>query len=231
MNTVAEITILGRYLAALSHFAAVQDVRFYLKGICLEIHPTETRLIATTGVRMMAVRHFEEVALDKPLQVIIPTELFKGCRGQGPTIVRVGELANENTSHARHVAVSATAGATWAQGLSLDGRFPEWQRVIPSEVSGEVSQLDPLELAEVTKGFVALNGKKATTSMAIGHAGESSAVLVNMLDPNVVAILMPLRKTKAVIDAEKKTGVPWVPKQPHAWVKQQPGENPAGDLV
>lgn len=212
-NIKAEINVPGKYLAALSCFAAVHDVRDYLKGVYVEVTANESRLYAADGVKLAAYRHQEETEVEKPVAVLIPTEALKGAKGDELVTIQIGPEAD-----GRRAVDVVFAGLT-RSALAEAVHYPDCQRVIPASVNGKVAQFNPLLIADVVKGFIALHSKKQACTMTIGHNGTDGAALIDMQDPNFVAVLMPLRDTAKP------------PTHSHAWAKTAPGENPAGDLV
>lgn len=110
-----------------THFAmAQQDVRFYLNGLLLEIHQSGLRAVATDGHRLAlcetdATTH----GGDLPVQAIVPrkavVELLRMLSG-GASSVRIEVGAQ---------ALRATMGGWRLSARLVEGRFPEYERVIP----------------------------------------------------------------------------------------------------
>ena len=116
-----------------THFSmAQQDVRYYLNGLLLETGGQFLRAVATDGHRLALC----EVELDgSPLQeqqVIVPRkgvlELQRLMSGEGPLNIELGS---------NHVRIQLD-GIRFTSKL-IDGRFPEYDRVIPKESSNEVT--------------------------------------------------------------------------------------------
>jgi DNA polymerase-3 subunit beta len=115
---------LGRLLGK-THFAmAQQDVRYYLNGLLLETNKKSVRAVATDGHRLALC----ELALGDqkagPHQVIIPRkgvqELQRLLGGEGDVVLAIGN------NHVR-----ATIGDIRFTSKLIDGRFPDYERVIP----------------------------------------------------------------------------------------------------
>ncbi|CUS47806.1 MAG: DNA polymerase III beta subunit beta DnaN [Idiomarinaceae bacterium HL-53] len=110
-----------------THFSmANQDVRYYLNGMLFEVNDNLLRTVATDGHRLaMASVSLEQSALPHK-QVIVPrkgvTELLR-LLDDNDSIVEVSVGQN----HLRIV----TGGMTFTTKL-LDGRFPDYRRVLPS---------------------------------------------------------------------------------------------------
>lgn len=121
-----------RTLLEKTHFAmAQQDVRYYLNGLLLETGKKVVRAVATDGHRLAMCELPIEV--QKPdaknqksggQQVIIPRkgvqELQRLLTGDGDVVMAIG------TNHVR-----ATIDDIRFTSKLIDGRFPDYERVIP----------------------------------------------------------------------------------------------------
>jgi DNA polymerase-3 subunit beta len=116
-----------RTLIAKTHFSmAQQDVRYYLNGLLLETERKKLRAVATDGHRLA----LSEIELETPAardeQVIVPRkgvlELNRLLEGDGDVSVALG---------ANHIRVQID-GIRLTSKL-IDGRFPEYARVIPNQ--------------------------------------------------------------------------------------------------
>ena len=115
-----------RRLIEKTHFSmAQQDVRYYLNGTLLEADGTTLRAVATDGHRLAIA----EAALASPAkttqQVIVPRkgilELQRILGNEGDVQLSIG------TNHVR-----ATIGDVRFTSKLIDGKFPEYGRVIPA---------------------------------------------------------------------------------------------------
>lgn len=115
-----------------THFAmAQQDVRYYLNGLLLESGQGRLRAVATDGHRLaLCQMPLEAAAADRLHQVIVPRkgvlELQRLLAGSGEVSVAIG------TNHIR-----VSGGEVQFTSKLIDGRFPEYERVIP-EPTGNV---------------------------------------------------------------------------------------------
>jgi DNA polymerase-3 subunit beta len=108
-----------------THFSmAQQDVRYYLNGMLLESDGKMLRTVATDGHRL-ALCEIELPTKSGSHQVIVPRkgvlELQRLIGNEGMVSVQVG------TNHIR-----ATIGDIRFTSKLIDGRFPEYGRVIPA---------------------------------------------------------------------------------------------------
>jgi DNA polymerase-3 subunit beta len=114
-----------RRLIDKTHFSmAQQDVRYYLNGLLLETQERALRAVATDGHRLaLCETTLSEPA--KPGQVIVPRkgvlELQRILGEEGTIELGIG------TNHVR-----AQIGDIRFTSKLIDGRFPEYGRVIPS---------------------------------------------------------------------------------------------------
>src|SRR5487761_903257 len=114
-----------RRLIDKTHFSmAQQDVRYYLNGLLLETHESVLRAVATDGHRLALC----EMVLSSPGkggQVIVPRkgvlELQRILGTEGNVELAIG------TNHVR-----AQIGDIRFTSKLIDGRFPEYGRVIPA---------------------------------------------------------------------------------------------------
>jgi DNA polymerase-3 subunit beta len=116
-----------------THFSmAQQDVRYYLNGLLLETGGTLLRAVATDGHRL-ALAEVSVEGSDLPeQQVIVPRkgvlELQRLMSGEGDLTVELGS---------NHVRIQLD-GIRFTSKL-IDGRFPEYERVIPQDTSNAMS--------------------------------------------------------------------------------------------
>ncbi len=106
---------------------AQQDVRYYLNGLLLEIDVGQIRAVATDGHRLALAQLERESDVEGTRQIILPR---KG----------VQELQRLLTQEDSPVTLSLGKGHVRAEftGLQftsklIDGRFPEYQRVLPEQ--------------------------------------------------------------------------------------------------
>jgi len=116
-----------RRLIERTHFSmALQDVRYYLNGLLLEVESGRLRAVATDGHRLALAEVDVDVRVDAPKQVIVPR---KGVQ----ELLRLLEASDDNaevTLGSNHVRVSMP-DLRFTSKL-IDGRFPDYQRVVPA---------------------------------------------------------------------------------------------------
>jgi DNA polymerase-3 subunit beta len=121
---------LGRLIEKTHFSMAQQDVRYYLNGMLLETSAGHLRAVATDGHRLALSQAELDGKVDEQ-QVIVPRkgvlELQRLMTGDGEVNIEFG---------ANHIRIQLD-GIRFTSKL-IDGRFPEYERVIPKESSNEL---------------------------------------------------------------------------------------------
>ena len=121
---------LGRLIEKTHFSMAQQDVRYYLNGMLLETSGGHLRAVATDGHRLALSQADLDSKVDQQ-QVIVPRkgvlELQRLMTGDGDLNIEFG---------ANHIRIQLD-GIRFTSKL-IDGRFPEYERVIPQESSNEL---------------------------------------------------------------------------------------------
>ena len=106
---------------------AQQDVRYYLNGLLLELEKNSLRAVATDGHRLASKEISVKTGIEEPQQIIIPR---KGVI----ELIRLLDGEDKNVSievSQNHIRVSKEK-LQFTSKL-IDGKFPDYQRVIPKE--------------------------------------------------------------------------------------------------
>lgn len=119
---------LRRLLAKTMYAMALQDVRYYLNGLLLELDQDHVRTVASDGHRLA----WCEADLAEPVatlqQPILPRkgvqELFRLLDGEEPV-----------TLHLTTNAIRIELPDTIFSAKLIDGRYPDYRRVFPQEVN------------------------------------------------------------------------------------------------
>ena len=119
-NTLRDLLLLVQYAMA------QQDIRYYLNGLLLSVEGTELRVVATDGHRLA----FARTTLEKELQrheVVLPRKVvIELCKmlGDGEEPICIGLLGNQ---------VRFNFGNVELVTKIVDGKFPDYARVIPTD--------------------------------------------------------------------------------------------------
>jgi DNA polymerase-3 subunit beta len=131
---------------------AQQDVRYYLNGLLLETEGSKLRAVATDGHRLALAEIDLSTPAAKDEQVIVPR---KGVLELNRLIDGEGELGIQLGSN--HIRVE-TDGTRLTSKL-IDGRFPEYGRVIPKKVAAVVKAARS-ELSQALQRTAILSNEK-----------------------------------------------------------------------
>jgi DNA polymerase-3 subunit beta len=192
------------YLKAANAAASTEQTRYYLKGVSLTMVGADVLFVATDGHVLIALRHELDTETERSWPgngAIVPSALISQIK-QTPASKRCGDVA-EISFKDGVVTIAVVGGATYAMA-AIDGAFPDWRRVIPQTVSGELAQFDPALLGVFVKARKALSNGQSKF-VTIGHNGHGPA-LVQFCDSedDGFGVLMPIR-------GEAPTRVPsWV---------------------
>ena len=115
---------LRRLLGLVQYSMAQQDIRYYLNGLLMVVEDKALKLIATDGHRLA----FASMALEAKLprqEVIVPRK----------TVLELAKLLSDSDAEVRIELSSAQAsfafGAVELVSKLIDGKFPDYTRVIP----------------------------------------------------------------------------------------------------
>ena len=117
---------LRHLLTRVQYAMAVQDIRFYLNGMLLSLKDGQLIVAATDGHRLAVDSAALDAAPAQELEVILPrkavVELIKLLNDSDePVDVQIGQ--NQVVVRTTHFELRSKV---------VDGKFPDWQRVIPS---------------------------------------------------------------------------------------------------
>lgn len=190
-------------LKALLIVAPKQDIRHYLKGVLVDVRAQDVAIVSTNGAVMLAVPYVDNIEGDRLIgQWIIPREALeavKPCKvGRTTLPITVEILPGAQTPDPERPGVTIKApdaititGTTTTTTKPVDGRYPDWRRVMPAAASLEVAQFDPALIA--TFGDVhSLLGGSEMFKPVVHHNGRGGA-LVSGLGRDALGVIMPLR--------------------------------------
>jgi DNA polymerase-3 subunit beta len=208
-----KITIDHSIIKSLLICAAKHDVRYYLKGVSVDARANgDVVLVATDGHRLLAypvaVDNIEALA---PGEYIIPRETLEAVKpakaGRTVLPIQIDIVTEPDQPDPERVGVTikgktsiTVTGATSTVTAPIDGKFPDWRRIVPASTSGEIAQFN----ADYVSGFgdvcKLLGGKYGPF---INHNGSAPAVVTNL--PGALGLIMPFRLDG---DELKYTGKP-----------------------
>ncbi len=144
--------VLDQLLSNTQFAMAQQDVRYYLNGLLLEISKDKLRSVATDGHRLALDETDIQTTIDEPIQIIVPrkgiTELTRLLQDDSEIEIQVS---------ANHIRIKNTDSCFTSK--LIDGRFPDYKRVIP-ELSETPVFADREELkSSLTRASILSNEK------------------------------------------------------------------------
>lgn len=193
-TTTVTITVNADMLRAALICASTEQARYYLNGVYVD---PKGYLVSTDGHRLFCgkidlMTQGEggglSIAPDSFEGWIIPSDAIKralaGYKQQTIDIApdRLGDLACK----------------------PVDGSFPDWRRVVPQTLSGEIAQFNPAYIADMGKIGLLLTGKRksdAGLTAHLHHNGEGPAGVTFPYCATAYAVLMPIRTQHT--DAER----------------------------
>jgi DNA polymerase-3 subunit beta len=198
------ITISTDIFAAVSLFRGIEDIRYYLNGMYLETGANGARLVGCDGHQLAVAKLDGEYP---EASIILPNSLVAAvkAKSKGPQVVTldfnqgIQKYRKNGEFLPRDITLIFAEITTTAK--ELDGKFPDYRRVVPNEVDGTTAQFDPRLINRIEKACSTLGYKSFT---GIAYNGDRSALSV--IDENFVVVTMPLR-------AEPKKASP-------AWVQE-----------
>jgi DNA polymerase-3 subunit beta len=119
---------LKRLLSAVQHAMAQQDIRYYLNGVLLVIEASSIKLIATDGHRLAYIA--EVIEGDYPKKEVILSR---------KTVNELLKLLTDSTEKIQLELAEKQIRATFANIILtskvIDGKFPDYTRVIPNHTN------------------------------------------------------------------------------------------------
>jgi len=172
-----EIRINAEYLRLAQLFSSKDDVRYYLKGVQVEPHPSgEGILIIATDGHVLGSFYDRNGYVPEPMLIGFDKGLISALKSErSEKFGRVVTVRGGRTT----VMTIDSEGEPWKEkyikpgNIEMDGTFPDWRRVLPSDVENcnptfDVSLLKPFEA--VCK-FFSVKGLKLEPSGETGPMG------------------------------------------------------------
>lgn len=190
------ITITRAQLRAALIFAADKDIRYYLNAVLLEVGECgDCRLVATDGHRLAVLAVGDQPGALAG-EYLIPREVIKPIKRAGrltPATVDIEiEPARSADGNTGGRVLVRCGDDIIAGGALVDGKFPDWQRVIPepSRMSGEPAAYNAFYLGDIGAALVELGDKYPV--LELKHNGTSAGLAIYPQHGLMVAV-MPMR--------------------------------------
>lgn len=125
--------VFKQQLALVTYSMAQQDIRYYLNGLLLIADGTRLILVATDGHRLAYVDSELETAVSTRCEVILPRKtILELARQVGDVDDPIDIILSGNQAVFRFGSIELVTKL-------IDGKFPDYQRVIPSDYTGCVA--------------------------------------------------------------------------------------------
>jgi DNA polymerase-3 subunit beta len=185
---LVKVTLRRSFVRAALIAAAKEDVRWYLKGLAVELHRDCAFIIGCDGARLHVFRDGAAGAGEQVgpgIEFIIPRDALEKLKSaRGTDIV---DIAYD--TEAKTVAVDDFGTVTTVK--AHEGLYPDWRRVLPKEVSGEASNINVSFLADLPKLAKALDVKD--TAIQVSHGGNQATLVTIDSIPEFAGVIMPMR--------------------------------------
>lgn len=173
----------SNYIKAALLFAAPDDTRHYLNGVCFDFSKKTAAMVATNGHIMIAHSLGSDHGRDGEIRV--PRDaLDAAVKTKAPEIDVDFDTRTING----------------VEFKPIDGRFPDWRRFIPRKpCSGISGQFDAYyvglcaEAKRLIKREPKRKGHWGELNPVIAHNGKEDAAIVDFGDPEWVGVIMPMR--------------------------------------
>ena len=184
-----KFSVQRKELKALNRFSATKDLRYYLCGIHVVQNNRGTYLESTNGHMMGRL-----LIDDQPMpenSVIVPNEALKALVG---TSRNANEILHFSVDGVKIHVITPNGEHTFQ---SLDGRFPDCDRVLPLNPSADDNApagFNPEYLMAFQQAAYDIKESKkgAQPSLSILQRGNSAAIVNNGID-NFIGVIMPYR--------------------------------------
>lgn len=144
---------LARLIEKTQFSMAQQDVRYFLNGLLLELKGDVLRTVATDGHRLSMSQMTMPEAVETTRQVIVPR---KGVLELQRLLPSEGEAQLEISSN--HIVVRLAGGTRFTSKL-IDGRFPDYEKVVPAASRNQL-ETDKGELLQALRRASILSNEK-----------------------------------------------------------------------
>jgi DNA polymerase-3 subunit beta len=192
---MATVNIYRTKLKAASRFMAVQDIRYYLNGLLIESNELQSRIVATDGHTLFAgyddakgdnVGSFAGIMPADTVKAILSWKAPHKSANDMPVVVTTSDdPAGEHR-------------AAWCGNVCIfrliEGKFPDYARVVPATIDAGISFFQPDYLLRCTKAAQDLN-TSAKGFFAFKCAQDGTGIAV--FSPQSFAVIMPIKTTVA----------------------------------
>jgi DNA polymerase-3 subunit beta len=189
-----KLTIKAETIKALLAVAAKSDIRYYLNGVAIDAREAgDVTLVATDGHRLLAIPlEKDNIESLLPGVWVVNRALLESVKPMKAGRTELPLALTIVSAGAGNLPTVSLVGATTASGTAVDGRFPDWRRVMPASANGIAAQFSPEYVGSFGKVGELLGGKGKSIPCVIHHNGSDGA-LVTFPGSPAIGVIMPMR--------------------------------------
>jgi len=188
---MATVNLYRTKLKAASRFMAINDTRYYLKGLLIESNELQSRIVATDGHTLFAgfddakgdnVGSFAGIMPADTVKVILSWKASYKSANDAPVVVTTSDdpLGEHRAEWCGNVVIFRV----------VEWRYPDYTRVIPQALSGLAGNYDPDYLARAKAAAVDL-GMSKKYGINFTQNGDGPALVT--FSAQAFAVIMPMR--------------------------------------
>lgn len=167
-----------------------EQTRYYLGGVLMQRREGVLRIVSTDGHRMFIGAVNLDDGLQSDFAAILPTaDVKKALTGLGRNDQFVQMSLTLKDADVESVKLNGV------EFRPIDGTFPTYERIVPTETSGVAADFDPRYYADLGKAAKLLSGSE--TAMSIAQNGLDPAIVSFVGRKDALVVLMPRRAEKA----------------------------------
>jgi len=190
-------TIQRSHIIAACIVAPDSEIRNYLNGVLIEASPACAFIAATDGRRLALFRDDEGSIIytaASHVEFIIPRALASKVKTH-KTLRTVGVEYDTETQ-----LVTIDDCGTRSSQTAIDGKFPDFRRILPRQSDGVAQQLNPKYYADFGKIAQAL-GHKGADAIHVWHDKSGACTVTVEGNPEFIGVCMAIRDR----DADSRT--------------------------
>jgi DNA polymerase-3 subunit beta len=178
-------------IKALLVIAGKNDIRHNINSVCIDVRASDAVAVGCDGHKLLALplTATDDAPALVPGQYIIRREALEGVKAvlKRPITVTIDPTTRTAT---------IDNGSNFlTHSPFMDDKYPDWRKVVPLTVSGEVAQFNAEYVGTFGKVHKLLGGKY---SPSIRHNGDAAARVI--LPGDAVGVIMPMRGDPQPLD-------------------------------
>lgn len=176
------------------------EIRYYLKGLYIEASKGEGVFMVSTDGHRLAIIKDDGFQSDGDYSFIIPLETITQLVKLMDKTDVMALLSYNQTDNQ----ITIQYKGNTIKCAPIDGKFPDFRRIVPAEVSGEAGQYNADYISDFKKMANAINQTK-NLECYIKQNGEQVAIVdicAHKPEHNIygMGLIMPLRKPDSVFE-------------------------------